>query len=389
MADSKISQLPELTTFTGNEDVPLSSNGQNYRAKKSAFGGAGASNIASITGLQAALDAKATPADVTAAVAGKADTSALTSGLAAKADTTTVNTALAGKADNSALTSGLATKAATVHTHVISDVTGLQTALDGKTDLNAVDARIQAVVGAAPAALDTLVEIADKLAADESVVVALTTTVAGKANAVHNHGISDVTGLQAALDAKATPTDISTAIIGKADTAHIHSVADVTGLQVALNSKADTNHAHVINDITGLQLALDGKADAVHTHAYTDISNMKALEDHLRALFGTPLLEGNITTAIVPTVDFDVDITKTNGYALDGCSLVCKIDEDAGPHTETLLAEPIILGTKTYSFSFAGLSNTAYTITVELHDNNQTDVTPVVSITIPVTFAPV
>jgi len=42
------------------------------------------------------------------------------------------------------------------------------------------DSRIQAVVGAAPAALDTLAEIATQLANDESAVSALTTTVSGK-----------------------------------------------------------------------------------------------------------------------------------------------------------------------------------------------------------------
>ena len=42
------------------------------------------------------------------------------------------------------------------------------------------DSRIQAVVGAAPAALDTLAEIAAQLSNDESAVSALTTTVSGK-----------------------------------------------------------------------------------------------------------------------------------------------------------------------------------------------------------------
>ena len=45
-----------------------------------------------------------------------------------------------------------------------------------------VTSAIQAVVGAAPAALDTLAEIAAQLASDESAVAALTTVVSGKAN---------------------------------------------------------------------------------------------------------------------------------------------------------------------------------------------------------------
>lgn len=106
----------------------------------------------------------------------------------------------------------------TQHTgaQAISTVTGLQTALDAKATPAEVTAAITAVVGAAPAALDTLVEIATQLQTDEGTLGALITTVSGKADAsaltsglatkaatVHAHAIADVTGLQAALDAAA------------------------------------------------------------------------------------------------------------------------------------------------------------------------------------------
>lgn len=42
--------------------------------------------------------------------------------------------------------------------------------------------------------------------------------------------------------------------------AHIHPISDITGLQAAINSKANTNHTHPISDVTGLQGALDSKA---------------------------------------------------------------------------------------------------------------------------------
>jgi hypothetical protein len=74
--------------------------------------------------------------------------------------------------------------AASVHAHAIADVTGLQTALDGK------------------------------------------------AASSHVHAISDVTGLQTALD-------------GKAASSHTHAIADVTGLQTALDGKAPVNPTSV------------------------------------------------------------------------------------------------------------------------------------------------
>lgn len=96
------------------------------------------------------------------------------------------------------LAAGLATKANTSHTHVSADITDFATSVDGR-----VNTKITALINGAPAALDTLKELADQLATDESAVAALVTTVAGKANAVHTHVIGDVTGLQTALDGKA------------------------------------------------------------------------------------------------------------------------------------------------------------------------------------------
>lgn len=65
----------------------------------------------------------------------------------------------------------------------------------------------------------------------------------------HSHAVSDVTGLQNALDAKAA-------------TSHTHAVSDVTGLQDTLDAKAALSHTHGMSDVTGLQDALDAKADA-------------------------------------------------------------------------------------------------------------------------------
>jgi hypothetical protein len=81
----------------------------------------------------------------------------------------------------------LATKADLVHTHEISDTTGLQDALDSKLGL------------------------------------------------AHTHIITDVTDLRAELDGL---------ILSKANTAHTHVIDDVTGLQGVLDSKALDGHTH-------------------------------------------------------------------------------------------------------------------------------------------------
>lgn len=76
-----------------------------------------------------------------------------------------------------ALSTGLAGKANKTHTHAVADVTGLQTALDGK-----------------------------QVKGDYATSKALTEGLAGKANTVHTHTIANVTGLQDALNGKLSVT---------------------------------------------------------------------------------------------------------------------------------------------------------------------------------------
>lgn len=85
----------------------------------------------------------------------------------------------------------------TTHTHSLGDVTGLQAALNGKTDTT--DPRLSDA----------------------------------RPPTSHQHPVSDVTGLQAALDDKTDTTDprLSDA---RPPTAHQHPVSDVTGLAARL-----------------------------------------------------------------------------------------------------------------------------------------------------------
>ena len=110
-------------------------------------------------------------------------------------------------------------------------------------------------------------------------VTSLQTALDGKALSSHTHAIANVTGLQTALDGKqasgsyAPATGISpSAITGTAvvtndarlsdprtPTAHNHAISDVTSLQTTLDGKALSSHTHSISNVTGLQTELDGK----------------------------------------------------------------------------------------------------------------------------------
>ena len=110
----------------------------------------------------------------------------------------------------------------------------------------------------------------------------------GVGSGAHTHAISDINGLQTALDSKsntghshsiADTTGLQTALDGKASTSHNHAINDVTGLQTALDNKANSTHNHTISDTTGLQTALDGKANASHNHTITDVTNLQTVLD--------------------------------------------------------------------------------------------------------------
>jgi hypothetical protein len=88
--------------------------------------------------------------------------------------------------------SQLSTKANTSHTHVINDVTNLQTSLDAKLETSKVQ------------------NAASTTAGDVYDVRYVDTQLATKANTSHTHVINDVTNLQTSLDAKLNTSNIQT-----------------------------------------------------------------------------------------------------------------------------------------------------------------------------------
>lgn len=212
-------------------------------------------------------------------------------------------------------------KADKVHTHTIENITGLQDALDGKQSVGDY-------------ALKSEVKTVDDKFAGYTTTDALNGLLDGKAAVVHTHTVDNVTGLQAALDAKMAASEAAKfathdhnhdqaylAIKGKAESAkvadsvawtsvtgtegvalksdldskmeaseaskfaqasHVHAIENVTGLQQALNDKiavvdADGKYA-LKSAITGLATKeeLNGKAAASHTHQEGDVEGLTA-----------------------------------------------------------------------------------------------------------------
>ncbi len=167
-----------------------------------------------------------------------------------------------GPVEWSAITGKPSTFTPATHTHAIADVTGLQTALDAKATPADVTAAVSSVIDAAPAALDTLNELAAALGDDANFASTVTTALSAKAPLASPTFTGTVSGVTKAMVG-----------LGNVDNTSDASKPISTATQTALDAKAAATHTHVIADVTGLQTALDGKqaagSYAAATHAST------------------------------------------------------------------------------------------------------------------------
>ena len=245
---------------------------------------------------------------------------------------------------------------------VIGDVynvedTGMNVAWDGKkwdklgsvinlapyATTEAVEAKITETKQAASEALNQHAQTAETTYAKKAEVAkqieAVDGKFAGKADKVHTHTIENITGLQAALDAKMAASEAAKfathdhnhdqaylAIKGKAESAKVaDSVAwaNVTGTEaIAVKSEVEAVDAKFASYTTTEALAaeyatkqaladgLKAKAEAVHTHVAADITD---LQDKLDAKLD---VGGKAESAKVADSVAWTSVTGTEGVAL-------------------------------------------------------------------------
>jgi hypothetical protein len=210
------------------------------------------------------------------------------------------------------------------HSHIIGDVTGLQTALDGKQPnlgftpenvLNKgaisgyagldVDQKLAQNVDASKivsgtidiarlpkAAVERLVVVADQAAR-----FALTTDTVQNGDTVKENDtglmyfVIDDTKLGESAGytvyvAGAAASVPWAGVTGKPLTftpsAHSHIIGDVTGLQTALDGKSNTNHNHNLNDLAEKSYnSLADKPDLTSLHSHANKSNLDSINQNL------------------------------------------------------------------------------------------------------------
>jgi hypothetical protein len=142
---------------------------------------------------------------------------------------------------------------------------------------NAANAVKNDLLNNAGAAYDTLKELGDLIDDNKDAIDALETVASGKANAVHTHAISDVTGLQSALDGKAAnshgthvsysttaPVMDGTASVGTASTVARSDHKHPTDTSRASKTEFDSHNADTTKHITATERT---NWNAAKTHA--------------------------------------------------------------------------------------------------------------------------
>lgn len=137
------------------------------------------------------------------------------------------------------------------HTHLIADITNLQTTLDKKleaTDISELDTKVNAnakSISDISTTLDNKADKTDIVSKTDLRSKADKVDLDKKANVSHTHNISDITNLQSNINSiKANSSSISqltNVLDKKANIEHIHNISDISDLQYTLNNKASAS----------------------------------------------------------------------------------------------------------------------------------------------------
>ena len=89
-------------------------------------------------------------------------------------------------------------------------------------------------------------------------------------------------------------SELTEALAGKANSVHTHNMTDVTGLETALAGKAASNHAHSPSQITSgtFSAQVNANATAVANLGTSQIRNIHAGTSDIGA--GSPLPTGDV-----------------------------------------------------------------------------------------------
>lgn len=324
--------------------------------------------IANVTNLQSTLDAKATPAQITSAIAALDASDPTASGTATsfistisqtdgvisatKASLPTAGTSLGmvKSGGDVTISSGTITVKDDSHSHTTATITGLADGISSAVSsaIGALDAEDPEADGTSTTFISTISETDGIIAATKASIPTANSTTLGMVKAggdvtissgvitvkddSHNHVISNVDGLQDALNAKATPANITSAIAaldytgatakGNA-TSFITQVTQTDGVVSATKASipiATSSQAGLVKSGTDITVDSSGNVSVnnnSHSHTSANISDLSttistAITNAIGALDASdPAASGSATQFITSISQKDGVITAT------------------------------------------------------------------------------
>ena len=169
--------------------------------------------------------------------------------------------------------------------------TNLADALKPYATKQEVDGRIEGIIGTAPAALDTLGEIADRLAEDNDAINAINGVLNGKANSADVYTKSEVDAQHTTITTSVNALDGKVdAEVNRAKAAEKVNADNLTALSTKVDGikatadKAAADLTDEVNRAKGVEAELSAKLNAVEAKADTNADGIASLVDDVAAL---------------------------------------------------------------------------------------------------------
>jgi predicted solute-binding protein len=376
--------------------------------------------IANVTGLQTSLDSKLiqSAADIRYAAISHTHPVSAISGLAAVATTGSyndlTNKPTAVSTDWANITGKPTTFTPSAHNHTIANVTGLQTALDGKqasgayvltTDSRLSDARtplthnqaISTIIDlqtsldskltqtqgdlryplktalATVATTGSYTDLANKPTSFASDWANITNKPSTFAPSAHNQTISTITGLQTALDGKqATGNYVLTTDtrLGDARTplAHNHTANQVTGLATVATTGSYSDLANKPTSFASDWANITNKpstfAPSAHNHTIANVTGLQTALDGKSSL--THVHAISAITSLQSALDSKLTVAQANSYY----AVI------AHSHAwSEITGKPTLFAPAAHTQDWTTITNRPTTFTPSAHTHNTTDIT--------------
>lgn len=186
---------------------------------------------------------------------------------------------------------------------------------------------LKAVVDALGIRVGSIEELNSTTLNDYLLKADLGSYLVGKSNTNHTHLASSITDL---LDLVYTKSQVQDLVDNHASSAHTHEISDVSGLQTALDNANDSSL--VAQAKSELETSISGKADLSHGHTESEISDLK---NYIESATASLLLQGKSNIGHTHSESSITDLDKYSKAEVDSLFAGVVTDGTVPAHTHT------------------------------------------------------